>query len=211
MLLAIDTCGPIGSIALGRLSGELVAQVELTPKTHAALLVPQIRTLLEQNGADWSRLEAIFITNGPGSFTGVRIGVSAAKGLAEALGKPVIAVSRLAVLALKGGTQCAALDAGRGEFYFRDNATLRELLLSLDKITTCSLAVCEESAARAFPAAAFFAPPTAADAIALGLEKLRAGAFDDVATLDGNYLRRSDAELFPKKKVVPLPVSDEPA
>ena len=108
-----------------------------------------------------------------------------------------VAVSRLAVLAGKAGTNAAALDAGRGEFYFRlDKA---EALLTPEEIRTRlegPLAVCEESALQAFPDAILVQPPTAADALRFALPRLAANDFDDVAAVDGNYVRRSDAELF---------------
>src|ERR1700761_8063531 len=121
MLLAIDTCGVTGTVALGSWNGEVVtviAQAEVAAKTFSAQLVPGIRQLLASHSAMVNDLHAIVVVHGPGSFTGVRIGVSSAKGLAEALHIPVIALSRLALLASKAGTHAAALDAGRSEFYF---------------------------------------------------------------------------------------------
>src|SRR5215813_9056450 len=114
MLLAIDTCGSTGSITLARREGEhisVLGMVELAGKTYSAMLVPRLRELLETFQVSWQQIEAIVVVNGPGSFTGVRVGVSAAKGLAEVFSTPVIAVSRLRVLAHKAHTQCAALDA----------------------------------------------------------------------------------------------------
>src|SRR5271165_4785449 len=104
LLLGIDTCGSTGTIALARWSDgalSLVAQTELAGKTYAAQLVPKIHELLETLSSCPEDLTAIVVVNGPGSFTGVRIGVSSAKALAEALGIPLLAVSRLAVLAQK--------------------------------------------------------------------------------------------------------------
>src|SRR5271170_846048 len=125
MLLGIDTCGSTGTIALARWSDgalSLVAQTELAGRTYAAQFVPRIHELLETLNSGPEDLTAIVVVNGPGSFTGMRIGVSSAKALAEALDIPLLAVSRLAVLEQKAGTDAAALDAGRGEFYFRSHA-----------------------------------------------------------------------------------------
>src|ERR1700754_4053108 len=100
MLLGIDTCGSTGTIALARREDMQLAvldEAELAGKTYSALLLPRIRELLEKHRIDLQQLEAIIIVNGPGSFTGVRVGLSAVKGLADALKLPVIAVSRLAV------------------------------------------------------------------------------------------------------------------
>ena len=208
MLLAIDTCGTTGTIALGRWDGKTVtvlAQAELAGKTFSAQLVPRIRELFAGHSAEPRDLQAIIVVNGPGSFTGVRIGVSAAKGLAEALRIPVLAVSRLALLARKGGTHAAALDAGRSEFYFgRYTADPAEQLLARDHFLQLSttflhnLGVCEPSVHALVPSATLVDPPTAVDAIDLALPRLRAHDYDDPLTLDGNYLRRSDAEIFAK-------------
>ena len=203
LLLGIDTCGSTGTIALARWSNDalsLVAQTELAGKMYAAQFVPKIQDLLEALSSGPGDLTAIVVVNGPGSFTGVRIGVSSAKALAEALGTPLLAVSRLAVLAHKVGTDAAVLDAGRGEFYFR--AQSREVLLTPDEIRmqlNGVLGVCEESAAQAFPEAVFVDSLSAADALLIAMPRLLAKDFDDVSTLDGNYVRRSDAELFAKR------------
>jgi tRNA threonylcarbamoyladenosine biosynthesis protein TsaB len=203
ILLGIDTCGglgSVGSIALARLENgalAVLAQTELPGKTYSAQLVPALRSLLTEHKLDAASLEAIVVVNGPGSFTGIRIGVSSAKGLAEALNIPILAVSRLAVLAWKAGTNSAALDAGRHEYYFR-NADREILLPAADVPHSAPLAVCEPSASALFPAATLVEPPTAADALQFAVPLLLARDFADPATLDGNYVRRSDAEIFAK-------------
>jgi tRNA threonylcarbamoyladenosine biosynthesis protein TsaB len=200
MLLGIDTCGASGSIALARWSAgaiELVAEAELAGKTYSALLAPRIQEMLEAHQSSPRDLEAIIVVRGPGSFTGVRVGLSAAKGLAEALNIPLLAVSRLAVLAAKGGTDESGLDAGRGDFYFRSGR--EEALLTPSEIrlrASGSFAVCEESSQQSFPEAILVQPPSAADALRYGVPRLAAKDFDDIAAVDGNYVRRSDAELF---------------
>jgi len=209
MLLGIDTCGATGSIALARWDGGIVSavvQTELSGKTFSVQLVPAIRQMLEQHAITVQDLQAIVIVNGPGSFTGVRIGVSAAKGLAEALQIPVIAVSRLALLARKAETQAAALDAGRREYYFGSYAseTPAEMLLSADEIreyTRSAIAVCEPALAESLPGTKLVAPPDASEALAAAVPRLQAQEYDEVATLDGNYVRRTDAELFAKPAV----------
>lgn len=196
IVLVIDTCGTSGSIALGRVepgSATVLAETELAGKTYSAQLVPAIRAML-----DTATLEAIVAVNGPGSFTGIRVGLSTAKGLAEALQIPIVTVSRLAVLAWKGRTPFAALDAGRNEFYFREDT--REFLLSGKDVPSglTGLSVCEPAAHWAFREAVLVQRPTAADALAVTAPRLLAGDFADTASLDGNYVRRSDAEIFAK-------------
>jgi tRNA threonylcarbamoyladenosine biosynthesis protein TsaB len=207
MLLAIDTCGNIGTIALARTEGEQIAvlgTVELANKTSSAMLTPRLRELLDMHDVSLQQIEAIIVVNGPGSFTGVRVGVGAVKGLAEVFATPVIAVSRLHVLAHKARTRYAALDAGRGEFYFRDDdpSAAREALLSLSELQDelqsdplHALAVSEERVAAAFPSSLVVDPSTASDALAVALSRFLARDFEDLSSLDGNYLRRSDAEV----------------
>jgi tRNA threonylcarbamoyladenosine biosynthesis protein TsaB len=203
MLLGIDTCGASGTVALARWEHgaiSLVAQKEIAGKTYSVQLVPTIQQLLEEQKTRLEDLEAVVVVHGPGSFTGVRIGVSTAKALAEALDLPLLAISRLGVLAYRAGTNAAVLDAGRGEFYFIDKSG--EALFLPDEIRprlNGSIAACEDRAAQMFPEAAVVDPPSAADALAFALPRLAAKDFDDVAMVDGNYLRRSDAEIFAKR------------
>jgi tRNA threonylcarbamoyladenosine biosynthesis protein TsaB len=212
MLLGIDTCGSTGTVALAQRSGSeliLLGETELAGKTYSALLVPRIRELLDVHRVALQELEAIVVVNGPGSFTGVRIGVSAIKGVAEALHLPVVAVSRLAVLAWKAKANWAALDAGRGEFYFGDySVNAQEALASVEEIRSSiaepELATCDEASVTAFPGARKAACPRAIDALRLALPRISDQDFNDIASLDGNYLRRSDAELFAKLKVPKL-------
>lgn len=202
MLLSIDTCGSTGTVALARKDGgqiSVLEMAELAGKTYSAMLTPRLRELLNAHHVNLPQINAIILLNGPGSFTGVRVGVSAVKGLAEVFSTPVIAVSRLEVLARKAQRRYAALDAGRGEFYFRDDDSRREELLSLDELQATAsaqnLAICEEKTAAVFPEAHFVTTPTASDALVVALPRLEAQDFDDLAPLDGNYLRRSDAEV----------------
>ncbi len=208
LLLGIDTCGPHGSVALARYQNdvlETLAETELAGKTYSARLVGAIRELLAGQDARVRDLAAIVVTSGPGSFTGIRVGLSTAKGLAEAQRTPIIAVSRLAVLAHAAGTHAAALDAGRGEFYLGEfGGERRESLVSRARFEEEAarlgeeLTVCEASVLALALHACSVPPPTAAQAIEFALPRLRAATFDDPATLDGDYLRRSDAEIFAK-------------
>ncbi|MGA3373632.1 MAG: tRNA (adenosine(37)-N6)-threonylcarbamoyltransferase complex dimerization subunit type 1 TsaB [Terracidiphilus sp.] len=213
LILAIDTCGPSGSVALGRLKGEsieILGQIELEGRSYSATLVAAVGDLLAQNGVALRQLGAIVAVNGPGSFTGVRVGLAAVKGLAEAARIPVVAVSRLEVLAAKAGVASAALDAHRHEVFLRLGGAERgrELLAGADELAGIAaparVALCDEAAAlllgSAWPAAELVRTevpaPTAADALRLCAPGVLAGEFVDLAELDGHYLRRSDAEIF---------------
>jgi tRNA threonylcarbamoyladenosine biosynthesis protein TsaB len=213
LLLAIDTCGPSGSVALGRIPGrdlEILGQTELAGRTYSATLISAIAELLHAAGFELSNLDGIVVVNGPGSFTGARVGVSAAKGLAQGAGIPVVAISRLEILSRKSGVPSAALDAHRSEVFLRlerTGAPPLELLAGPEELAAIHpvptrVAVCDESAAallaRVWPQTQLVTtpPPLASDAIRPGEARLIAGAAVDLALLDGHYLRRSDAEIF---------------
>jgi tRNA threonylcarbamoyladenosine biosynthesis protein TsaB len=208
LLLGIDTCGPEGSVALARLSGEnpeVLGETALEGRTYSATLIASIDELLKAHGVALSAIGYIVVVSGPGSFTGVRIGLSAAKGLAEGANLKVVAVSRLEVLARKAGLPDAALDAHRHEVFLLANGA--ELLAGAADLAAIDpaparIAVCDDAAATliagAWPGAELLrvSPPTAADAISLAVPRIEVGDFADVLLLDGHYLRRSDAEIF---------------
>jgi tRNA threonylcarbamoyladenosine biosynthesis protein TsaB len=220
MLLSLNTCGSTASVALGVVhmnDVEIVATAQLAVRTYSARLVPEIAALLESRQATLRDIEAIVVVNGPGSFTGIRVGLSTAKGLSEGAHIPLIAVSRLAVLANASGLPhvLAAVDAGRGEFYvgeYRNGANLGEMLLSGDETVAAAqrpgagVLICDESSADDTSASAcsalaicgpvYVQPPDAAEALRFALGRFRARDFDDAETLDANYLRRSDAEVL---------------
>jgi tRNA threonylcarbamoyladenosine biosynthesis protein TsaB len=213
LLLGVDTCGPSGSIALARLSGsklESLGETELAGRSYSATLVAGVRDLLNQTGTRLTQLRAIVAVNGPGSFTGVRVGLSVVKGLAEPSRIPVLAVSRLEVLACKAGMPSAALDAHRREVFLRvaaEGEKPRELLAGSAELATIRswpdrVAVCDDSAAfslgEAWPRVPLtrVAAPTANDALKVAVPCILATDFVDLAQLDGYYLRRSDAEIF---------------
>ena len=213
LVLAVDTCGPAGSVALGRLDGgvaEILGQVELEGRSYSATLVAAVGELLARAGLRVADLGAMVAVNGPGSFTGVRVGLSAVKGLAEAARIPVTAVSRLEVLAWKVGVESSALDAHRHEIFLRLGLAAgkaREVLAGAEELKAlrpadARIAVCDEGAERllesAWPSVELVGTdaPKAADALRLAGARGSAGEFQDVALLDGHYLRRSDAEIF---------------
>ncbi|HHY50287.1 MAG TPA: tRNA (adenosine(37)-N6)-threonylcarbamoyltransferase complex dimerization subunit type 1 TsaB, partial [Alphaproteobacteria bacterium] len=117
-VLAIDTAGPRLQLAL-RAGARLDRHVEELAQGHAERLFPAIAGLLERNGVGYRELERIAVTTGPGSFTGLRIGLSAARGLGLALGIPVIGVPTLTAISLASGCEATTvlLDARRGEAY----------------------------------------------------------------------------------------------
>ena len=221
MLLAIDTCGAVGGVALDKScadpvsnrkgdqaqGGRVVAGTGREDLLRTA--ASAISEVLRDAGVALEDLSGVVVVHGPGSFTGIRVGVSAAKGLAEGLGIPVIALSRLELLARKNpeGSAVAILDAGRGEFYagfYRERICETEALLTRGALSQalagCGLPVlvCEPQVFSALEdiRPVLVAAPTAVDALRVGGERFQAGLFDDVSSLDANYLRRSESEML---------------
>jgi tRNA threonylcarbamoyladenosine biosynthesis protein TsaB len=221
ILLAIDTSGKDGSIALARVPDDasavdIIDVFPLEGGTFSAQLVPQVAGLLAKHGLTKSDIGAFAVASGPGSFTGLRVGLAAVKGLAEILGKPIVAVSRLEVVARSGkscGKVIAALDAGRNEVYvgeyevgerakiIGERLVSREELLSglgrLKVVTPERLLA--DAAAAAGLSVEVVVPPNSAAIAGIGFEKIMRGETMSPEDLDANYIRRSDAEIFAKK------------
>jgi tRNA threonylcarbamoyladenosine biosynthesis protein TsaB len=214
-VLLIHTAGSEGSVALADtgLAEAIVASEVLPGRSSSERLVPAVRRLMEESGFRLRELAAVVVVHGPGSFTGVRVGVSAAKGFSEAGGVPLVAVSRLALLAAGVGNGVAAvhavLDAGRGDVYYGEYVGLtcvREALLSAEDVLRAVgdgvVVVCEAKVAEALGGLRLrvVPEPSAGDALGLAVERIAAGEFDDTALVDANYLRRTDGEIFAKPK-----------
>jgi tRNA threonylcarbamoyladenosine biosynthesis protein TsaB len=224
LLLAIDTSGKQGSIALAR-TGELPGEgadfevIEIAPLvggTFSAKLIPQISDLLSGNGFTKDDIGAFAVVSGPGSFTGLRIGLAAVKALAEVLDKPIAAVSLLEVYVFTSGAQgkvMSALDAGRGDVYVGEyeipavsGQVSRELILSrsdfLAQAKRWSLvtphSVLSEAAGAARISVSKLPPISAADVARLGWRKIRSGETVTPEQLEANYIRRTDAEMLEK-------------
>ena len=213
LILGVDTSGKNGSIALVRFEGERGHTLEVVPLeggTFSAQLVPQISALLAKHNLSKKDVDGFAVASGPGSFTGLRVGLAAIKALAETLQKPIAAVSLLEVLAratVPNAQAVTALDAGRGEAFVRrydiENRAI-EALLSIAELRSAAAAndvmTPDQKLADALRAAGVsvtIIQPARADAVArLGYEKIRAGEIVTPEALDATYIRRSDAEIM---------------
>jgi tRNA threonylcarbamoyladenosine biosynthesis protein TsaB len=220
LILATDTSGKHGSIALARgnpdASCDLIEAVPLAGGTFSSQLVPQIAALLAKHGFRKEEIGGFAVASGPGSFTGLRVGLAAIKALAEVMQKPIAAVSLLEAVAAasrSGGKVFAALDAGRNEVYLGEYEVsssgarlIRERLVTCEElghlavnatIITPDQNVAE--AARARGSQVEEIEHSRGDAIAgLGWKKILCGDTVSPETLEANYIRRSDAEIFSK-------------
>jgi len=118
IVLAIDTALTACAAALVRDGQTLAAMSEPMERGHAERLAPLVDELMRGAGVAFADVDRIVVTVGPGSFTGVRVGLSFARGLALALGKPCVGVSTLEALAGEGPGLRAGAIAGAGEVYF---------------------------------------------------------------------------------------------
>ena len=217
MILAIDTSTDTASLALAQ---DNTVQAELTwrsKQNHTTQLLPNLNQLFKLTGTDAKSLTAIIIAQGPGSFNGLRVGVSAAKGLAFSLGIPIIGVNSLEVAAYQyadtGLPVCAIFNAGRSEVatatYQKKHGKWQPLVKAdivtveyLCRQTTKKTLFCGEF----LPAVATqitellktkaVIPPQIPDfkrasfLLELGKQRLDKGDVDDAVTLQPIYLRR---------------------
>jgi tRNA threonylcarbamoyladenosine biosynthesis protein TsaB len=196
--LLIDSCGATATLAVG-CGEDVLATAEVAGRAFSAEWPAVLRGLLAEVGWGVEELECVGVVHGPGSFTGVRVGLAAAKGLCEAVGVKLIAVSRLEVLAsLADAGTLAVLDAGRDEFYVRDGdgellltreelmAAMQERLVVTVDARIANVRVVELGAVAALP---------------ILLARWQGGMFDDVAEIDANYVR-GERDIYARKPAV---------
>ena len=213
LLLAIDTSGRQGGIALahGEDRVEIVESTAIQGGTFSAELIPQIADLLAKYSYSAKNLQALVAVTGPGSFTGLRVGLTAVKALAEVLGIPIATVTSLEILlaaAADADSAMAVLDAGRGELYVatQANGKRQESLLTAAEAVAIAdsrslrVVAAEASVASKFPKSDLIQYCSSEVAARLGFDKLRARDTVDVLALDANYIRKSEAEYMHKLK-----------
>jgi tRNA threonylcarbamoyladenosine biosynthesis protein TsaB len=226
LLLSAETSGRHGSIALARTDSadacEVIEVAFLDRGNFSEQLIPQIAALLTKHSFTKNNIDAFVVASGPGSFTGLRVGLAAIKALAEILAKPIAAVSLLEALAVAGGMQgrvIAALDAGRGDVYageyeiannaatlIHEQVQTKEGILAMarESTSTAFIVTSERSLAEAMKEASI--PVTLVEILhagsiaALGWRKIQVGTVVSPENLEANYIRRSDAEILHKMK-----------
>jgi tRNA threonylcarbamoyladenosine biosynthesis protein TsaB len=208
-LLLLNTCGAEGVAALAEDGSVLCAEM-LPGRGASEHLLPALRRLFAEQ--DWrvAELSAAAVVVGPGSFTGVRAGLSAAKGLCEAAAVAMVAISRLALVAEAfpaAGKTLALLDAGRSEYYggvHYQGAKLIEELMPRDQVEELLKShagiTSDAKVAAAFVGAVRLVEEPGPGAILdHALRRIAAGELSDVALTDALYLRRTDAELLARQ------------
>ncbi len=228
-ILAIDTATLVSSVAVAtdkKLLAELTLQTKLT---HSEVLMPHIEQILSMTKVKKNELDAIAVSIGPGSFTGLRIGLATAKTIAYALDIPIIGVSTLAALAYHypvGDIYIAPLlDAQKGNVYISlytwEDGQLHEayepMVKSFDDVLVAGqrldkpvVFLGEKAVAKAdeikaaggniIMAMPHMVMPRAANVAMLGVDLLAKGKQDDVMSLEPLYIRRSEAEILWEKR-----------
>jgi tRNA threonylcarbamoyladenosine biosynthesis protein TsaB len=232
LLLAVDTSGKNGSLALARATLgqseiDVLGVVPLDGGAFSAQLVPQIAALLEKHGHRKIDLDAFVVASGPGSFTGLRVGLAAIKALAEVLQKPIVAISLLEAIAWSSKTHVATpgrilalLDAGRHDVYVGDYELGPQLRMQSERLlgrgeflaeatgaeggrSTLAVVVTPDAMLAEMVRAAgiqcvLIEYPNSGVIARLGWEHLQRGQTVRPEELEANYIRHSDAEIFSK-------------
>ncbi|MFC1798675.1 tRNA (adenosine(37)-N6)-threonylcarbamoyltransferase complex dimerization subunit type 1 TsaB [Thermodesulfobacteriota bacterium] len=225
-ILAVDTATRSCSVAI--LSDrDLLAEVLVANgQTHSKHLMQMIKTGMERSGITLSDLDGIAVTRGPGSFTGLRIGISTVKGLAVAIGVPMVGISTLDVLAEQSATSpfliCPLIDARKGEVYFskykwshnglgkkceEQVGSLSGVLADIDEPSLFvgdGALLYEELIRERIRSLAHFAAQNqhtilASTVARLGLKRFRQGDIDSLDRFVPRYIRKSDAEIKRKQ------------
>ncbi len=213
LTLAVDTTGAFGSIAVADETGTREEVLLHAPDGFSGILFAEIGALLKRQGLQLADIGLFAGASGPGSFTGVRIGLAAMKGLGEVMGKPVAAVSNLEAVAQwgKGELRAAVIDARRGEvfaalFDSAGNEVIEEIVTPLQRFVECLgdrdfewvtsepdwlRGALAGTRSEQMPVA--IAPRALAGTVAR-LACRRGGT--DPLRIEANYVRRSDAELL---------------
>lgn len=224
-ILAVDTSTTICSVAILEKASLLTESTLNREETHSKHLMDMINTTLAMSGHNISDIDGFAVTRGPGSFTGLRIGISTVKGLAAASGRPIVGVSSLEALAFQVAFSpdliCPLLDARRGEVYYSryrfingqlkrqikervihpDHAVddLDEPCLFVGNGALLHKAILMEKLGKFASFAPVIQNTIRASTVAyLSMVKFESDDTDDIGEFQPFYIRKSDAELHLK-------------
>lgn len=230
-ILGIDSSGLVASVAIATEDAVIAEFTVNNQKTHSQTLLPMLEQTMSFVGVELEDIDAVAVAAGPGSFTGLRIGASTAKGLAMVMEKPIVSVPTLEGLAYQlaecDGVICPIMDARRNQVYtgiYRmEQGTLRvlqeqcavdirELLVELEKYDAHvhflgdGVPVYQEVIRKEYTGAHSFAPShlarQRASAVAvLGVKYFQEGKGESAAEHKPIYLRKSQAEREREEKL----------
>lgn len=209
LTLAVDTAAETGSIALVD-DGRILEEARLhAPGGFGQMLFGELEALLIRQRVRLADIGLYAAASGPGSFTGVRVGLAAIKGLAEVAGKPAAGISNLAALAEFGRAPLRApiIDARRGEVFAALYDGAGEAIVPASVLRFPEFLALIGGRQVEYISASFdpglpvtAAPPELAGTIGrLAIRRYKAGDPCDPASMEANYVRRADAEIFWKE------------
>ncbi len=221
-ILALETSTMLGGVAIADENG-LIAEIRLNVKTtHSERMMTAIDWALKQSGVTLDAIDAVAAASGPGSFTGLRIGLATAKGLCYAAGKPLVLIPTLEALAWNfpycKHPVCVMLDARKGEVYaalflwkgdrfvtlvpetaMRPEDLLRDgdgpVVLAGEGAMRYWDRILSALGERALAAPLHKMVPSPANIALLGVQKARRSEYADPATAEPLYVRKSEAEV----------------
>lgn len=228
LILALDTCDPRGSVAILRDESLLYTEPHTTTEDYSSWLLPAVTRILTTAGLTLQDIDVYAVAAGPGSFTGVRVGLTTVKAWSEVYGRPIAAVSRLeAIAAQSTGSSpyvAAFIDARRNQIFaalYRRQATSLqrvddEMVIAPDKFlewctanagpekidwvftdSGCLTQTPQWSSRSALNETVQEISPILAPRIGqIGYRLALQNQLTDALSLDANYVRRSDAEIF---------------
>ena len=222
LVLAVETATPLGSVSLVDEGGVIAERDSGSVTTHSTWLLPAVGELLAEAGVSMRSIDGYAVSVGPGSFTGLRIGLSTVKGLALAAEKPLVGVSTLDALAglvprcrylicpiidARKKEVYAALYRHRGEEIHRESddfvlppGTLADMLAERVLFLGTGGDLYRDVLTESLPGKALFASgrfryPRAGSVGKLGLRRLAGGQVDPLDRIEPRYVRLSEAEL----------------
>lgn len=207
LILSIDSSQPVGSVTLARAEGDvaIIETVQAHGGKFSAQLIPTVKRLLEAHNIEKHHIDVIAAASGPGTFTGLRVGLAAVKALADILQKPIVAVSVLEALASAdtNSERVAVSEAGKGFWYVGlfGNGTaseqhctaeqLRELLAKHSQATVVTTQVLPSELAR--DGARIVDAPVSELVARVAAGKVARKEFTEIDALDANYVRPDEA------------------
>lgn len=221
-ILALDTATKSCSVAIVDDQSIMAESTSVSAQTHAIHLIEMVQKVVDMSGLTLSEINGFAVGRGPGSFTGLRIGISTIKALAVATGKPVVGVSNLDALAMQAAISpnmiCPLMDARKGEVYFSryryENGNLQKIVPAqvspLDEVLSAINTACvfigegariyrKKISEKVGPYASFAVPiqnTIRASTIGqLSVNRFKQENTDDIVMLVPEYIRKSDAEL----------------
>jgi len=220
-VLGIEAATPVAAVAVVAEDKVLAERMVNNRKTHSVNLLPMIKAVLEEAGIELSELSGIAVSAGPGSFTGLRIGMSTAKTLAHVMNLGIVGVSTLDALALRFSTEdklvCPVLDARKNEVYagiYRSGTCIKgPVALDIKSLVRILGAYQEnvvmlgdgvltyrEQLSQELGPKVSFVPlssllPGGSEIACLGLSRIKAGEYTTSFKLLPQYIRLSEAEV----------------